>query len=51
MFDEEQMAVSRRTIGSDECRSMMEGQGGLVNDLVGQVIEDGGLRGTSQERF
>ncbi len=43
------MAVSGCTIFGDECGSVMKRQRSLVNDLVGQVIEDGGLAGTSQK--
>ncbi len=45
MLYEEEMAVGARMIVGDECRGVVERQGSLVNYLVGQVIENGGLGG------
>lgn len=46
MLDEEEAAIGRGVMCllGDECGSVLKGGGGLVDYVVRQIIEDGGLR-------
>lgn len=43
MLDEEEVGVRLGAGGGDERGGVVEGQGGGVDDLMGEVVEDGRL--------
>ena len=43
VLDEEEVGVGRGAGGGDERGGVVEGEGRGVDDLVGEVVEDGGL--------